>query len=242
MNGECDSMFKQFAMATAVLAAVSPATAAVITPGFTFAVAGNGSTNTTGTHFHSNTGGSFGNPAGKAEVGRYSTEEVRGLSEYNLTGLSTSPTAFVTFNVFKAGGLFNGVNDTPFTGTISVFAYLGNNLENLSDYEAASLGTVGSFAVGPGVSVGNVFSFDITSIFNARIANGDTSLGIRLQAIPLNTTSQAWTFDNFRLTTDNQTQGGVPEPATWLMMILGFGTIGVAMRRRTGQTVRVSFV
>ncbi len=34
--------------------------------------------------------------------------------------------------------------------------------------------------------------------------------------------------------------GGVPEPATWAMMILGFGFIGSAMRRRQ-QNVSVSF-
>lgn len=31
------------------------------------------------------------------------------------------------------------------------------------------------------------------------------------------------------------TQGGVPEPATWAMMISGFGLVGGAMRRRRGQ-------
>lgn len=82
------------------------ASAALITNGFTFAVASAGSNTFAGTHFHNNTGGAFGNPAGKAEVGRFISEEVRGLSEYNLTGLGTSGTAFVTFNVFKLGGLF----------------------------------------------------------------------------------------------------------------------------------------
>lgn len=33
----------------------------------------------------------------------------------------------------------------------------------------------------------------------------------------------------------------VPEPATWLMMILGLGLIGGAMRRRPKQTVSVSY-
>ena len=45
-----------------------------------------------------------------------------------------------------------------------------------------------------------------------------------------------------RLTVSRAGPGGpgpVPEPATWAMMIAGFGTIGVAMRRR--QRVRVSF-
>jgi len=31
---------------------------------------------------------------------------------------------------------------------------------------------------------------------------------------------------------DTGVQGGVPEPATWLMMIMGFGVAGMAMRRR----------
>jgi hypothetical protein len=73
-----------------------------------------------GTHYHSNTGGSFGNPAGKAEVGRFLSEAVRGLSEYNLTGLGTVLDAFVSFKVFKAGGLFNGTNDFPFNGPIQI--------------------------------------------------------------------------------------------------------------------------
>ncbi|MEO6091573.1 MAG: FxDxF family PEP-CTERM protein [Novosphingobium sp.] len=33
----------------------------------------------------------------------------------------------------------------------------------------------------------------------------------------------------------------VPEPATWAMMLLGMGAIGVGMRRRRGETARVRF-
>ena len=157
--------------------------AAPITSGFTFAVASGCGDTSTGTHYHSNTGGAFGNPAGKAEVGRYSCEEVRGLSEYDLTGLSTAASAFVTFNVYKAGGLFTGTNDFPFNGNIDVQGYAGNNLEDLSDYQATSLGDVGLFPT-TGLLVGDVLSFDITSIFNAAIAASQTSLGIRLLADP----------------------------------------------------------
>ena len=35
--------------------------------------------------------------------------------------------------------------------------------------------------------------------------------------------------------------GGVPEPGTWAMMLLGFGAIGWAMRRARVRTTRVSF-
>jgi PEP-CTERM motif len=33
--------------------------------------------------------------------------------------------------------------------------------------------------------------------------------------------------------------GGVPEPATWAMMLIGFGIVGVSMRRR--QKVHVTY-
>lgn len=226
------------------LIATAPAMATKITDGFTFAVASAGGSPATGTHYHSNTGGAFGNPAGKAEVGHYSSETVRGLSEYNLTGLSASPTAFVTFDVYKKGGLFGGVNDTPFTGAITIYAYKGNNAEDISDYQAPIVATIGSFNVSPGsVDVGDVFSFDIASVFNTAISNGWSSLGIRLQADPAITASQAWTFENFHLTTDDVSTPprAVPEPATWAMMILGFGVVGVSLRRASKVNSRVTF-
>jgi hypothetical protein len=209
--------------------ATGAAQAATITDGFTFTVASGGGDTSVGTHFHSNTGGAFGNPAGKAEVGRYSSEGVRGLSEYNLTGLSTASSAFVTFNVFQAGGLFPGVNDFPFTGTIKVDGYAGNNLEDIADYQAPSIGAVGTFGTG-GLAVGGILSFDITGLFNAALANGDVSLGMRLIADPLNDNG-AWTFDNFRLTTDNQTSV-VPVPAGLPLMLTGLVALGWRSYRR----------
>ena len=52
-------------------------------------------------------------------------------------------------------------------------------------------------------------------------------------------------FDN-RPTTDafetaNFSVAAVPEPATWAMMLVGFGAVGYAMRRRRGVTTGVQF-
>ena len=219
-------------VAVALVLASSAVHAQTITNGFTFTVASGGGACATGTHYHSNTGGAFGNPAGKAEVGNYSSECVRGLSEYNLAGLSSATNAFVTFDVFKLGGLFSGTNDFPFSGTIDVFAYGGNNLEDISDYQAASLGMVGSFST-IGLGVGEILSLDITSFFNTAVAASQSSLGIRLQRSgESSTASGAETFQNFRLTSDNQSTGVVPEPSTYALTAAGLGAIAYLRRRR----------
>jgi len=219
----------------AALAMSGVAYAVPITEGFTFAVAssciGGVGSETFGTHYHSSTGGDFGNPAGLAEVGEFggdNCEEVRGLSEYDLFGLVTGP-AFVTFEVYQAGGLFTGSNDFPFDGTIQIDAYAGNNLENVSDFEAATLGIVASFLTGD-LIVGNTLSFDITALFNDALTDGLTSFGIRLAAIT-DPNAGAWTFSNFRLTSSDDTTS-VPEPGTLALIGIGLFGMGAARRRK----------
>ena len=62
-------------------------------------------------------------------------------------------------------------------------------------------------------------------------------------------TVRATTADaSYWATVNNLTLGGpvtatpgVPEPATWMMMILGFGAIGFGMRRSQKVTARIRF-
>ncbi len=219
------AMWCALALASGLFAGAS--NAALITNGFTYSVADDfGGPSLQGTHFHSNTGGAFGNPAGKAEVGGFfGTEEVRGLSEYDLAGLSTVGPAFVSFNVYLADGLF-GQGGGAFD--IDIYAYVGNNSEDLSDWQAPTTGFVGSFNTG-GLLVGNILSFDVNSLLDAAITAGDASFGIRLQQRNRDIDGPAYTFDNFRLTTTDDT---TPVPAPASLALLGIGLVALAGSRR----------
>jgi hypothetical protein len=200
--------------------AATPASSATITNGFTFSVA-DGCGAKVGTHFHSSTGGDFGNPAGKGEVGSYFCEEVRGLSEYNLAGLTSSGPAFVTFEVFNKSGLFG----FPEKGdlTIDIYSYLANNAEDISDFEAPPTGFIGSFNTS-GLSIDDTLSFDVDALLDAAIIDGNSSFGIRLQPRDFLSDMPTWTFDNFRLTTDDQSSGvAVPGPLPLLGVGAAFG-------------------
>ena len=48
-------------------------------------------------------------------------------------------------------------------------------------------------------------------------------------------------FDNVTLGSATPGMGAVPEPATWAMLILGFGLIGAAVRRQRKPSVTVSY-
>lgn len=43
---------------------------------------------------------------------------------------------------------------------------------------------------------------------------------------------------SFTLTRAAPATGGVPEPASWALMILGFGGVGASLRRRSVRQVR----
>ena len=130
--------------------------------------------------------------------------------------------AQITFQFSNAVTL-NMLSMIEHTNGISrVHAYLGNNLNALTD-----LGEV----VG---SLGEGQFFD--GAVNDFAYNSAASGSYLTVVFSRSSISNGYAF--FRLfpsVTDVQ-QGGVPEPATWAMMIIGFAGTGAALRRRRAPT------
>ncbi|OYW46189.1 MAG: hypothetical protein B7Z08_06740 [Sphingomonadales bacterium 32-68-7] len=82
----------------------------------------------------------------------------------------------------------------------------------------------------------------LPNTFDNKVNNLD---GYRNIGTPANVYANTWivsalfpansSTDAFKLQGVKFTATAVPEPATWAMMIIGFGVIGGAMRRRKGQ-------
>jgi hypothetical protein len=90
--------------------------------------------------------------------------------------------------------------------------------------------TGAAFAATIGGSVVN-FSSDVTGALKKSIAR---DLVLNLDAIaPFLDAVPGGALKSFKANADGSfAQAGVPEPATWAMMFLGMGALGVAMRRR----------
>ena len=81
----------------------------------------------------------------------------------------------------------------------------------------------------------NMMSFDVTAA-----TTGTTAL--QFTALP-GYQPHYWgaIIDDVSVTTPDPVGGAVPEPATWATMMLGFGGLGHAMRRRGARQQRVRF-
>ena len=76
-----------------------------------------------------------------------------------------------------------------------------------------------------------VGTFPLPGLFVGFTSAGDDIIGIGIG--PSRATNDSFGIDDLRFADSG---GGVPEPATWGLMILGFGAAGAALRRRRMAT------
>lgn len=172
-----------------------------------------------------------------AEVGNLSggsSADVRGISEFDLNdpqlqSASKVDLEFATIHSFLES---SGASPNQSFG-ISVEAFYTSPGASITDFEASSLGGVGTFN-----TLSSPFqSFDVTNYYNQAISQGQT-LGFRLmQTDELSDFRQVgWTYGDFRLSLSyDETTSAVPEPTSLALWGLGALGMGVIVRRRQGR-------
>jgi hypothetical protein len=143
---------------------------------------------------------------------------------------------------------------TPASAATYVFSLSGPNTASFT-IDSSPVPTTtgfGSFTLSDvsGAYNGSLTTFSSISFFSG----GQTSGGLRLNStvdlqgpqlftgLLSSPTFSLGTFfldDGFRGRYSlSVTNGAVPEPSTWVMMLLGFGAVGASMRRRRQTTLR----
>ena len=136
-----------------------------------------------------------------------------GVSGYSGT-LPNDPTHYLTISANKSATLFStaGLQNFSFymgsADTYNSVQFIGNNYNHTLSGGAFTGGYVGQ-----SWNWGRRINFDFG--------------GARVNQVILRSSGNSFELDNLAGST-----GAVPEPATWAMMIMGFGAMGAVLRQR----------
>ena len=168
----------------------------------------------------------------------------------------TRPTGLTGGKIVPDEVAQNGNHAQPYGGAGGYFS-VGPSDGSPATFDLSSLGGVseisflwGSVDGAPGYNVltllGTSYAFDGSDIFDP--ANGYQGSGGTALVTLTFTGDDQTSFTGLQFAAnqnafeiDSMNVAAVPEPATWAMMIGGFGLIGLAMRRRSRSRVSVAF-
>lgn len=126
------------------------------------------------------------------------------------------------------GGCPSPANGIFISGTNTNGSFTVNFLNAISNFSAVNV---------------NFSAFTASAFDSGNNLLGTSSASNFLQAVSFNfggissiqfSTTTQFGVDNFQFTQN----AAVPEPATWAMMLIGFGAVGFAMRRRSSVATR----
>lgn len=130
-------------------------------------------------------------------------------SAANVTSLANHALDLTGYITFSSAGTYSFSTGSDDGSMLYIDGQLVVNNDGLHSYATAS----GSVSLAAGEHTIRVLQFE---------NGGDTGLAAMINGSAINTNNSAYSLS---------TLSAVPEPATWGMMILGFGAMGVALRR-----------
>ena len=165
---------------------------------------------------------------------------------------STTPGALPTYDLNPYN---NGAGLTFFSATTGGIVANGSTSGTSAALDLAAgfvIGATSTFVNGQAVGtafqtpgnhiVGFRFQNEVTGIINYGYARITTSAGTGTGlGFPATITQLVYENTGASLTVAGAATGGVPEPTTWAMMMLGFGAMGGMLRRSKAASVRVRY-
>jgi PEP-CTERM motif len=121
-----------------------------------------------------------------------------------------------------------GSNTTVYRTTFDLTGFNAATANLSGRWGADNFGTIFLNGSNTGITVSN-FSFLTAFNIASGFVSGINTLDFQIQDFGPPT---AFRIDDLAGTADLMGGGGVPEPASWALMIAGFGLVGGAMRRR----------
>jgi hypothetical protein len=152
-----------------------------------------------------------------------------------------------------SGGSGNFANE-PSPNTVMFFLDANNAILNVTNgfttgfsfyYSSATAATIGVYDALNGT--GNLLaSLNLSAQYNNNCVGDPTGQYCNWTPVGVNFSGTAYSinfggtanftaYDNVTFGSATPGTGAVPEPGTWAMMLLGFGAIGLAMRRRRAR-------
>lgn len=155
----------------------------------------------------------------------------------NFTGMNTSNNALTTFTGGQARfqGDFTGQGSGTFDLTRLTFVSNSGATFGSVEFRVFGLGSGGDATIALTDNAGMVFSFTTDALRDqfGSAADRFAFQGIDNQSIASVSITSASGFQDLRqLRLSSAAVTAVPEPATWAMLILGFGMVGGAVRSR----------
>jgi hypothetical protein len=127
------------------------------------------------------------------------------------------------------GGVFGG-------GSLGVIQVVSLSSFALGSFDLSAQNGSANYTVDGYLGAANLYSFGASAGAGFSTYGGNGTFIDRL-VFTLQPTGSSVNIDNLQF----RTSGAVPEPATWAMLLLGFGFVGSAMRSRRRHVVRVSY-
>ena len=227
------SMFAKLATTAALLAVASPALAATVisnAPGPDVVPAG---LTVIATFNQNDDMGGFVNGINTSVVTNTTTGSVINPQSGSVGG-AAQPFPQSPANPFQAIQA-NGTSTFHFTKSLAKFSFYWGSIDtyNKLDFLRGD-GTLVQTFTGADIINGN-FGAQNLPASNQRVTFGFTGAEA-VQKVRFSNNPQINAFE-----IDTLAIAAVPEPATWAMMILGFGLIGGAMRNRKSATTRLAY-